>query len=550
MGSLEKWACREMENLGIPDPGDIVRYLQPIENPTEVEEYMISMLDVTQASHRKFIEGFLKKQEEARTAVDSRFYRKPDLEDNQLFKVADNKKKQKGTKENGMISKTSANGKGQENIKPNIPNISPNATAPHSTGSSTGKKKSKFVSLYSSEGKNKDVVLLSGRHRCDCQASKHKLINNCLKCGRIICEQEGSGPCPFCRNLVATNEEVELLEHGSRKSEALQKRLFSEKNALIKEGLVSSSNKQSDGLRRAVEHKNKLLEFDQTSEKRTKVYDDESDYFNTSSRWLSQEQKMKLEKREEEIRQKKYDRRNQKVTIDLLGRRVVEEEVNEGLYDPEDPIVKEILEGRSKDIFSAPDREESGPCVKVERPEYVETNATSSKRFGSKKFSGLTMRIQDREMQEMVDEGMCISMHQPWASLLVAGIKKHEGRTWYSSHRGRLWIAAAAKVPTELEISQLEQQYTVLLKDDCIDFPEHYPASCLLGCVDVISVLPQEEYRVKYPEGESDSPYVFVCESPQEMVLKFPMKGEHKIYKMDPKIHQAARKALRPREES
>ena len=32
-------------------------------------------------------------------------------------------------------------------------------------------------------------------------------------------------------------------------------------------------------------------------------------------------------------------------------------------------------------------------------------------------------RIQDRELQEMSDEGMCMSMHQPWASLLVCGIK-------------------------------------------------------------------------------------------------------------------------------
>lgn len=31
--------------------------------------------------------------------------------------------------------------------------------------------------------------------------------------------------------------------------------------------------------------------------------------------------------------------------------------------------------------------------------------------------------IQDRELKEMSDEGMCLSMHQPWASLLVAGIK-------------------------------------------------------------------------------------------------------------------------------
>ena len=34
------------------------------------------------------------------------------------------------------------------------------------------------------------------------------------------------------------------------------------------------------------------------------------------------------------------------------------------------------------------------------------------------------LRIQDKELKEMSDDGMCLSMHQPWASLLVAGIKK------------------------------------------------------------------------------------------------------------------------------
>ena len=53
---------------------------------------------------------------------------------------------------------------------------------------------------------------------------------------------------------------------------------------------------------------------------------------------------------------------------------------------------------------------------------------------------------------EMSDDGMCLSMHQPWASLLVMGIKIHEGRTWYSQHRGRLWIHAGSKVPTPEDI--------------------------------------------------------------------------------------------------
>ena len=58
-------------------------------------------------------------------------------------------------------------------------------------------------------------------------------------------------------------------------------------------------------------------------------------------------------------------------------------------------------------------------------------------------------------LKVMSDDGWCLTMHQPWASYLVSGIKMHEGRTWYSSHRGRLWIHAAAKVPTDEEIKSL-----------------------------------------------------------------------------------------------
>ena len=32
----------------------------------------------------------------------------------------------------------------------------------------------------------------------------------------------------------------------------------------------------------------------------------------------------------------------------------------------------------------------------------------------------------------------CLSMHQPWASLLVYGIKTVEGRSWPTTHRGAI----------------------------------------------------------------------------------------------------------------
>jgi len=66
-----------------------------------------------------------------------------------------------------------------------------------------------------------------------------------------------------------------------------------------------------------------------------------------------------------------------------------------------------------------------------------------------------------------------------------------------------------------------------------------------LGCVDVEDILPQEEYRQLFNDGESSSPYVFIFKSPQELLSKFPMQGQHKIFKMDTNIHNAAKKSAK-----
>ena len=119
----------------------------------------------------------------------------------------------------------------------------------------------------------------------------------------------------------------------------------------------------------------------------------------------------------------------------------------------------------------------------------------------------------------------------------------------YSSHRGRLWIAAAAKQPSNDEISLVQDQHRQHWQlrgrvEEMPEFPKTYPVGCLLGCVDVKDVLSQDDYRRANPYGESNSPYVFVCDNPYELTVKFPTKGKHKIWRLDPKIHKAAKGAL------
>jgi hypothetical protein len=51
---------------------------------------------------------------------------------------------------------------------------------------------------------------------------------------------------------------------------------------------------------------------------------------------------------------------------------------------------------------------------------------------------------------------------------LIFPLGRHEGRSWYTTHRGRLWIAAAMKMPTADDIKETEHMYEILKKGELI----------------------------------------------------------------------------------
>ena len=301
-------------------------------------------------------------------------------------------------------------GKGTKEASPAIESV-----ASTSGSVSSGNSKTKFVSLYTEDGKAAETVQLPGRHPCDCQSLKHSLINNCLSCGKIICAQEGSGPCLFCGNLVVTNEEQEVLDRKSKKSEVLYKKL------------CGDSRSQYEA---AVQSKDRLLDYQANSAKRTQIIDDESDYFNVdTNKWLTPEQREAMKKRKEEQHEEKHKSRlDRKITFDFAGRKVVEEE-GQAQYDISQDV--ELLNLFKNDAFSVEAeikrRSEAGdivnPNINRNRPLYDEAAGGVGVRDQARGMTGAVTRVQDRELQEMADDGVCLSMHQPWASLLVAGIK-------------------------------------------------------------------------------------------------------------------------------
>ncbi|XP_047437437.1 activating signal cointegrator 1 [Mugil cephalus] len=564
--ALLQWCVDQLHHkFGLEACEDIVRYILSIEKAEEIEEYVGDLLQGTDGRKGLFIDELLgrwrKTQRQATDAPGLFLFKESaspaDMQD--TTKDTQKKSKRKGRNKQEVMTVSQAEPE-PEAVKTPIDL----RRAQENTSTPSSKKKNKYINLFAKEGQDRLAVLLPGRHGCECLAQKHKLINNCISCGRIVCEQEGSGPCLFCGSLVCTKEEQEILQRDSNKSQKLRKKLMGE--AADREYLPHQEAKMKAGLEKAVQHKEKLLEYDRNSVRRTQVLDDESDYFATeSNQWLSPGEREKLRKKEEELRELRHaSRKDRKITLDFAGRQVIDEGNNLNEYYNK---LDETLKAMNSDSKSPVSFERRGerqtlgelvnPNIMQPAPEWVNVGGFEShkKPMEQRKSSAehkagderSRLRLQDKELQEMSDGGWCLSMHQPWASLLVKGIKRVEGRTWYSSHRGRLWIAAAAKKPTPQEIAEVEAMYRHIYKREP-RFPKEYPTGCLLGCVNMTDCLSQEQFREQFPGTceESSSPFVFICTNPQELLVKFPMKGKHKIWKLESHYHQGAKKGLVP----
>merc|ERR1711997_16136 len=117
---------------------------------------------------------------------------------------------------------------------------------------------------------------------------------------------------------------------------------------------VDVNSNSSAGRDKAEAQKNRLLEYDRTSEKRTKVIDDESDYFSVDAyKWMTPEQKSKLKEKEKELREKRHGSRlDRKIDFDFAGRRIVEAESEFAKLDlAEDDVIKLVYEGSKSNRY-------------------------------------------------------------------------------------------------------------------------------------------------------------------------------------------------------
>ncbi|KAM7266873.1 hypothetical protein ACFE04_009039 [Oxalis oulophora] len=164
------------------------------------------------------------------------------------------------------------------------------------------KKKKKPTKLVSLAEAAKGAIIFHQGKPCSCQARRHKLITNCLSCGKIVCEQEGEGPCHFCGTLVLK----EATTYAALQQETMPPPL-------------SHAQQQAQAFAK------RLLDYDRNSAARTTVIDDQSDYYEIDGNsWLSNQEKDLLKKKQAELQEAERLKRSKVVvTFDLLGRKVI-----------------------------------------------------------------------------------------------------------------------------------------------------------------------------------------------------------------------------------
>ncbi|GAB2223811.1 hypothetical protein Droror1_Dr00004552 [Drosera rotundifolia] len=304
--------CRRVES-GLALDADMISGLVSyceLAPPQDAKEYLDNI--VGEETGRSVIEEYLRKrgysQPSGNVDVPSsslHTYVKPRSDEVSIRAV---KKPQKANPE-ASLSGSSGNPNNQ------VPAQTRN-TPTGNQGSSRKKKSGKVVSL--AEAAKGSIVFQQGKP-CSCQARRHRLVSNCLSCGKIVCEQEGEGPCSFCGALV------------------------------LKEGSTYAGLEQSvaapltDAEAAAEAYAKRLVDYDRNSAARTTVIDDQSDYYDEGNSWLSMEEKELLKKKQEELEQAEAEKRKKVVvSFDLVGRKVMFNEDEIPDLEPENSILRPL----------------------------------------------------------------------------------------------------------------------------------------------------------------------------------------------------------------
>src|SRR5262245_329138 len=108
----------------------------------------------------------------------------------------------------------------------------------------------------------------------------------------------------------------------------------------------------------------------------------------------------------------------------------------------------------------------------------------------------------------------CISIKQPWASLVILGAKKFETRSWKTEYRGPLLIHASKGLERTLQALCLQEPFKSALELGYNIEADHngglisdMPLGCVLGVVELVECLRVEDVPLQRMAGGNEEAF-------------------------------------------
>jgi len=110
--------------------------------------------------------------------------------------------------------------------------------------------------------------------------------------------------------------------------------------------------------------------------------------------------------------------------------------------------------------------------------------------------AGIAERVSGRDLSTEPTELTAITLHQPWASLIAAGKKHYETRSWATYYRGPIAIHAGKKL-------HKDESLTSLLEVDLKLFDSNIPLGAIVAIADLTDcILMDQEFILKQSSFE------------------------------------------------
>ena len=132
----------------------------------------------------------------------------------------------------------------------------------------------------------------------------------------------------------------------------------------------------------------------------------------------------------------------------------------------------------------------------------------------------------------------CLSVKQPWASLIMAGLKEYETRGWETNYRGLVSIHASRAFGYEAQSLCDQEPFKTALKKAGISRVD-MPRGVLLGTIELFEVIPTARMNTTELSPEERAfgdfrvgRFAWRFRKPQLLAKPVPMTGRLGIFEL------------------